>query len=268
MAPTMETPDTILLVHGLYLTPRSWESWVQRYQVRGYRAIAPAWPGMEAEVEALRADPSPIAMQRVELILDHLERIVRELRSTPILMGHSFGGAFVQVLLDRGLGAAGVVIDSAPTRGVLDIPLSTVRANLPTLRNPFRRMAAVMPSEAQFHYAFTNTLSAVEAKPYYDRYAIPGSRNVLLTGAVMNLDRSTPLRVDYAKPDRAPLLFISGGADHVIPPSMNRHNARRYTTGIVESKTFAGRPHLTGVVPGWEAIADAALDWAVAKTTH
>ena len=264
----MDTPDTIVLVHGLYLTPRSWESWVQRYQVRGYRAIAPAWPGMEAEVEVLRADPSPIAGQRVELILDHFERIVRELPSVPILIGHSFGGAFVQVLLDRGVGAAGVVIDSAPTRGVLDIPLSTLRANLPLVRNPFRRMAAVMPTESQFHYGFTNTLPAPDAKPYYDRYAVPGSRNVLLTGAVMNLDRATPLRVDYAKRDRAPLLFISGGADHIVPPGVNRRNARRYRSGAVELKAFKDRPHFTCAVPGWEAIADAALDWAVAKTTH
>jgi pimeloyl-ACP methyl ester carboxylesterase len=129
-------------------------------------------------------------------------------------------------------------------------------------------MAAVMPTEAQFHYAFTNTLSATDAKPYYDRYAIPGSRNVLLTGAFMNLDRATPLRIDYAKADRAPLLFISGGADHIVPPGMNRHNARRYTSGTVELKPFPDRPHFTCAVPGWEAIADVALDWAVAKTTH
>jgi pimeloyl-ACP methyl ester carboxylesterase len=129
-------------------------------------------------------------------------------------------------------------------------------------------MAAIMPSEAQFHGAFTNTLSVTDAKPYYDRYAVPGSRNVLLTGALMNLDRTTPLRVDYAKPDRAPLLFISGSADQVVPPGVNRHNARRYTTGTVELKAFRDRPHLTCAVPGWEAVADAALDWAVAKTTH
>jgi hypothetical protein len=33
-------------------------------------------------------------------------------------MGHSAGGAFVQLLLDRGHGAVGVAINSAPTEGV------------------------------------------------------------------------------------------------------------------------------------------------------
>ena len=52
--------DTVVLIHGLWMTPRSWEHWKERYEGRGHRVIAPAWPGMEAEVEALRADPTPL----------------------------------------------------------------------------------------------------------------------------------------------------------------------------------------------------------------
>ena len=53
-------PDTIVLIHGLWMTPRSWEKWVERYEGKGYRVLAPAYPGFEVEVEALREDPSPI----------------------------------------------------------------------------------------------------------------------------------------------------------------------------------------------------------------
>lgn len=42
------------------MTPRSWEHWVDRYTKRGYRVIAPAWPGLEGEVEQIRRDPSPL----------------------------------------------------------------------------------------------------------------------------------------------------------------------------------------------------------------
>ena len=49
---------------------------------------------------------------------------IRNLDRPPIIMGHSFGGGFTQVLLDRGLGAAGVGVDSAPTKGVLRLPFS------------------------------------------------------------------------------------------------------------------------------------------------
>lgn len=105
-------PDTIVLIHGLWMTARSWERWADRYEQAGYRVLAPAWPGLEGDVEALRADPSPLTRLSVAEILDHYERLIRELDQPPIIMGHSFGGAFVQVLLDRGLGAAGVAISS------------------------------------------------------------------------------------------------------------------------------------------------------------
>ncbi len=41
----MPKPDTIVLVHGLWMTPRSWEKWIPRYEARGYKVLAPAYPG-------------------------------------------------------------------------------------------------------------------------------------------------------------------------------------------------------------------------------
>ena len=35
------TPDTIVLIHGLWMTPRSWEKWIERYEDKGYRVLAP-----------------------------------------------------------------------------------------------------------------------------------------------------------------------------------------------------------------------------------
>jgi esterase/lipase len=58
-SPTPNSPDTIVLVHGFWATPRSWEKWSERYEGRGYRVIAPAYPGLEVEVEALNEDPPP-----------------------------------------------------------------------------------------------------------------------------------------------------------------------------------------------------------------
>ena len=259
------TPDTIVLIHGLYLTPRSWELWMKRYEARGYRVIAPAWPGLDIEVEALRRDPSAIARQRVEDILTHHERLIRGLPTAPIIMGHSFGGAFTQVLLDRGLGAAGVVLESGTVRGVLDLPFSTLKAGWPLLRNPLLRRKAIALSAAQFNYGFTNTFPAAQAQRAYERYAIPGSRNVLLTGANANLNPRSALRINFRNDRRAPLLFIAGGADHVIPASVNRHNAEKYSRSkaITSLREYPGRSHFTMIQDGWEELADFALSWAV-----
>ena len=117
-------PDTIVLVHGFWVTPRSWEHWITHYEAKGYRVLAPAYPGFEVEVEALNRDPSPVEHLTVAAIMTHLEVVVERLEAPPILMGHSAGGAFVQLLLDRGYGAVGVAINSAPTEGVRVTPLS------------------------------------------------------------------------------------------------------------------------------------------------
>src|ERR1043166_3472672 len=159
MNPATSTPDTIVLVHGFWVTPRSWEHWIERYERKGLRVIAPAYPGFEVEVEALNADPTPIERVTVPAIMERLEAIVAVLESPPIIIGHSAGGVFTQILLDHGFGAAGVAIDSAPTEGVKAVPLSQVRATFPVLKNPANRHRAVGFTPEQWRYAFTNTFS-------------------------------------------------------------------------------------------------------------
>src|SRR5437667_9915520 len=73
---------------------------------------------MEGGIEQLRRDPSSFASLGLKEVVDHYEQIVRELETPPIIIGHGFGGLVTQILLDRGWGAAGVAIASAPVRGV------------------------------------------------------------------------------------------------------------------------------------------------------
>ena len=160
---TEPKPDTIVLVYGLWMTPRSWEDWVTHYQAKGYRVLAPGYPGFEIEVEALREHPEMIASLTVPETVDHLAAAVQAVETPPIIIGHSFGGTLTQLLLARGLGSAGVVIDSAPTEGVRVNPPSQVRSLFPALKNPANRHKAVGFTPEEFHYAFTNTLSAEES---------------------------------------------------------------------------------------------------------
>src|SRR3954452_16992979 len=166
--PTPEpTPDTVVLIHGLWMTARSWEHWVERFERRGLKVVARSWPGMDGDVQALREDTSAFDDLGVEEILEHYESIIRELDSPPIIMCPSFGGAFTQILLDRGLGAAGVAIDSAPVKGMLGLPASTLKSGLPVLQNPANRHRAVALTAEEFHYSFTNTLTEEQSGPIY-----------------------------------------------------------------------------------------------------
>ena len=265
MSTDAQTPDTIVLIHGFWVTPRSWEHWITRYESRGYRVLAPAYPGFEVEVEALNADTTPIENLTVPAVLEHLESVVGELESPPILMGHSAGGVFTQLLLDRGYGAAGVAINSAPTEGVKRIPLSQIKSTFTVLKNPANRHRAVGFTFEQWQYAFTNTFTEEEARRLYERYHIPASGRVFWGSALANIHPGPDdTHVDYKNADRAPLLFLSGSEDHLMPPTIQRSNAKHYKAPgtITEVEEFAGKAHLMPAQEGWEEIADYALTWA------
>jgi pimeloyl-ACP methyl ester carboxylesterase len=258
-------PNTIVLIHGFWVTPRSWENWINHYEARGYRVIAPSYPGFEVEVEALNADPTPIEAVTVPQIVEKLEAVVSELDSPPILMGHSAGGVFTQILLDRGYGAAGVALSSAPTEGVKRIPLSQIRASFPVLKNPANRHRAVGLTPEQWHYTFANTFTEEDSLALYERYHIPASGPIFWGSALANIHPGPDdTHVNYRNDDRAPLLFISGGEDHLMPPSIQRSNANHYKSDtITEVVVFDGRCHLLLAQDGWEEIADYALQWAL-----
>ena len=258
-------PDTIVLIHGFWVTPRSWEDWAQHYEKAGFRVLTPAYPGFDVEVEALNADPTPIVSLTVPAVIETLESVVRELERPPILMGHSAGGAFMQILMDHGFGAAGVAINSAPTEGVPVVPLSQVKATFPVLKNPANHHRAVGYTHDQWHYAFTNTFTEEESRRLYERYHVPASGRILWDSVLANLQPGHQgTWVDYKNDARAPLLFLSGGEDHLMPSAIQKSNAKHYKSNTVtEVKEYAGRSHLMPSEDGWQEIADYALDWAV-----
>jgi pimeloyl-ACP methyl ester carboxylesterase len=256
---------TIVLIHGLWLTPRSWDPWIGHFQRAGHTVTAPSWPGLEGEVESLNADPSPLRELGIRRIVDHYDSIIRSLDAPPIIMGHSFGGAFTQILLDRGLGAAGVAVDSAPVKGILTLPFSTLRTALPVLKDPRNRSRAVPLTLEQFHWRFTNHTTLEASRPLYERYCIPAAGRVLFEQAFANVNPKAPSKVDFDRPTRAPLLFVAGGIDRVSPPKLNKINAAKYqqSAAVTDYREFPGRSHWTVAQDGWEEVAGFALSWAL-----
>lgn len=264
-----EGANTIVLIHGLWMTALSWEHWVKRYAEQGYRVIARSWPGMEGDIDELRRDPAAIAGLGVTEVVDHYERIIRELDRPPIVMGHSFGGLITQILLDRGLGAAGVAIASAAVKGVLFLPLSTIRVVAPALRNPFNDRRAIPLTPEQFHYAFTNHLDERESLAAYRRYAVPGPDHMLFQAGLANFNPHAATTVDVHNDHRAPLLMIAGEMDHVSPASVVEANAKLYrkSSAVTAYREFPGRTHFILGQEGWEEVADFALAWAERHAT-
>ncbi|HEY9249487.1 MAG TPA: alpha/beta hydrolase [Rariglobus sp.] len=163
---------TILLIHGLWVTPRSWEKFKSRYESRGYNVLAPAWPGITGEVEDMQRDPSSFNGTGIAEVVARYEKIIRALPEKPIIIGHSYGGLITQLLVDRGLAAAGVAIDSVPPKGIYVLPFSTYEALTPALANPFNARGTYLFPFARWWRVFANTLPKTEARAAYAEQAI------------------------------------------------------------------------------------------------
>ncbi len=264
---TSTPKPTIVLIHGMHMTPASWQGWIDRYQKAGHPVIAPAWPGLEGRsVADIRRDPSALEGLSITTIVDHYDAIVRRLDAPPILVGHSFGGLVVQMLLSRGLGAAGVAVNPAQPSGVPVLPFSTFKAFAPVLLNPFTLNAATSMTPKQFNYAFTNQLDAAASAVVYEEFHIPGAAHLLWEASFGLLNPKGKGAVDFAKADRAPLLLTGGSEDHLTPPAVQKATLAKYRgPAVVEYREFEGRTHHTVGQDGWEEVADYALAWAQRK---
>jgi pimeloyl-ACP methyl ester carboxylesterase len=205
--------NPVVLIHGLWLTPRSWEGWKARFEQRGHEVITPAWPRMDRDVEALRQDPSALNGLGITEIVDHYDRIIRGLDTPPVIMGHSFGGLITELLLDRGLGAAGVAISPAQVKGVLRLPPAQIRTVWPALRNPANINKTVPLTANQFRFRFTNTMTVADSQAAYERYYIPGPGRVLFQAGLASFNPHAVTKVDFHKDDRPPLLVIGNERD-------------------------------------------------------
>ena len=162
-------PDTIVLIHGFWMTPRSWEHWIPHYERKVFKSLA-------------------------------------------------------------------------------------------------NRHKAVGLTLEEFTYAFVNTFPPEEAKALYERYHIPASGAIVWGGVLANvIPGPQDAAVNYHNEKRAPLLFVSGSEDHIMPPAVQRSNAAHYKAvgTVTEVKEYDGYSHLLPAQKGWEAIADDVLDWAL-----
>jgi pimeloyl-ACP methyl ester carboxylesterase len=252
----------IVLIHGAWMTPKCWDSFQQFYEQRGYSVLAPSWPYDERPIEELRASPDPrLAKVGIADIVNHYDAIVRALPEPPILIGHSFGGLTTQILLDRGLGACGVAIDSAPPKGVGGANFPSFRALLPVLVSPFGWRRTLRMSFDHFAYGWVHTLPPEEQRKAWEGYVVPSPGRPFFQNVLSFASDVT--KVDWSNGKRAPLLLTAGSEDRSIPPGMNRRNFEKYqgSAAVTAFKEFPGRTHWIIKQPGWEEVAGYAIEW-------
>jgi len=256
---TGRTP--VVFVHGLWLLPSSWDRWATLFEDSGYAALTPGWPDDPETVAEAKAHPEVFAHKSIGQVADHFEEIIRGLARKPAIVGHSFGGLLTQILAGRGLAAVSVAIDPAPFRGVLPLPISSLKSAFPVLGNPANRNRAVPLTYEQFRYGFANAVSEQEARQLYETYAVPTSGKPLFQAATANLNPWTEAKVDTKNPERGPLLIISGEKDHTVPWAIANasYKQQQDNQGVTEIVEIPDRGHALTIDSGWREVADKAL---------
>jgi pimeloyl-ACP methyl ester carboxylesterase len=252
----------VVFIHGLWLLPSSWDAWTELFEQSGYAALTPSWPDDPETVDEARAHPEVLAGKKLGQIADHVAEVIQELQKKPVVMGHSTGGLLAQMIADRGLSAVTVAIDPGPFRGVLPLPVSTLRVSAPVLINPLNRKRAVTLTFDQFKYGWTNALEDNdEAKELYDTYHVAGPGIALMQMANANINPWTEAKLDPANPDRGPLLIMDGENDHTVPWAIANaaYKRQRRNPGVTEIVKVPNRGHSLTIDHGWREVADIAL---------
>ena len=253
----------LMLIHGAWLSSRSWENFADYFRKRGFAVSAPEWPRKQGDVEELRADADELKGLGITEIVDHYEQQIRALDQPPVLIGHSFGGLIVELLLDRGLGRAGVALSPAPPKGILVLPFSSLKAAAPALAHPSRWHGIVTLTLEEFTYGFVNTFSPEEAAAAYERYAVPETGQIFYEAGFANFHLNPPTEVHFKNAERAPLLIVGAEKDQTVPASLSKKQYEKYERSDAETEylEFEGRPHLLMAAEGWEEVAAAIDSW-------
>jgi len=250
----------VVFVHGLWLLSSSWDRWRTLFEEQGYTTIAPGWPDDPETVAQANDDPEAFAHKHIKQVADYYVSAISQLKTTPAVIGHSFGGLIAQRLAGEGVSAVTVAIDPAPFRGVLPLPLSALKSASAVLGNPLNYTRAVPLTYEQFRFAFANAVEESEAHELYKMYAVPAPGAPLFQAAIANLNPWTEARVDTKNIDRGPLLIISGEHDNTVPWAIAHASyvQQQKNIGVTEIKEIPDRGHSLTIDHGWREVAETA----------
>lgn len=255
---------TIIFISGASLNNNIWDKWCDYFTRKGFETHAHNWPFKDGDSETLRNCPSvtDLATLRLGELVNHFEDLIRKMPSQPILIGHGIGGLIVQLLLQKGLGAAGIVIHGLYPSGLNISNISAFKHRLKTM-GLFNNKAETYRIEfKEWERMVANGMEELlQIDSYYD-FSIPESK-LVARDAFWGM-----MKMDYKKP-HPPLLFIAGDYDRISPSHLVFKNFRKYRhkDSVTDYREYKNRNHLTLIAPGWADIASYILSWTEMHVT-
>ena len=240
----------ILLLHGMFSTPKLLSGWVSTLESAGYRVHTPVYPGH---------DPvDMVVLSRVTLsdYIAHALAAYDELDETPIVIGHSIGGLVAQHVAaardPEGVGAAG-----AGTARCAVASAALVAPPVPDHAEPHQGPTGeAVGADVSCDPAIRTPRSRAAGA---HRRFVPDSAHVFRSMSMGSRDT----RVDPAAV-RCPVLCVSGGADRNVATWISRRIARRYSA---QEHHHPDLPHWIVANSALPQVAPPVLGWLEARIT-
>jgi len=258
---------TLFMIHGMCGGVWCWENYITYFEGKGYRCITPTLRYHDVDP---KASPEPLLGTTGLLeYAEDLEREIKTLDDTPIIMGHSMGGLLAQILGSRGLAEALVLLTPASPHGINALKFSVLKSFWGVMtkwgfiprwgfwRNPHRL------SFGKAVYSMMQLLPENEQKAAYRKFVYESGRAAFQIGFWL-LDPRSASKVDETKVT-CPVLVIAGKEDRITPPSVVNKVAKKYRH-VSKYREFANHSHWVIGEPGWEEIADYIAEWSNRNT--
>lgn len=248
--------DTIVMIHGMWGGSWYWEQYKKFFESKGYICITPVL--RYHDIDPKSEPPQELGKTSLLDYAEDLEKEIKKLPAKPILMGHSMGGLLSQILAERGLAKAMVLLTTASPEGILALRLSVIKSFFSCMvrwgfwRKPMRQ------TFKEAVYSMMHLLPVEEQKRFYERFVYESGRAAFEIGFWF-FDKKKAARIDEKKV-KCPVLVIAGKEDRITPAPVVKRVAKKYES-VSTYKEFDHHAHWVVAEPGWEDIANYVCEW-------
>lgn len=248
--------DTLFMIHGMWGVPCYWDNYRSVFEKEGYRCIPTTLPYHDMDPQGT-PDPRLGSTSLLDYA-DGLEQEIRQLGAKPILMGHSMGGLLAQMLAERNLAKAVVLISPAAPAGIFAITPSVIKSfwSIQTQWGFWKKPMRQTFNEAA--YSILNLLSEDQQKEAYAKFVYESGRVAFEIGHWL-FDSNQASRVDASKVT-CPMLIVTGVKDRIVPVTVVRKIAKKYSA-ISNYKEFENHAHWMVTEPNWQEVPEYINDW-------
>lgn len=244
-----DTP--ILLLHGAWHGAWCWENWVTHFASLGYEVHTINLPA-----HGQNKAPKHINLYTLNNYVQTLANAIDTISPTPIVIGHSMGGAVLQKYLETHTLPAAVLLATVPSKGILPLFLRLFGKHpIAVLKSLFTlNLYHWVGTPKLAHELFLLPQTAVDIPTFHTRLV----RESLAVGL--------QLMLPFAKrnPQATPMQVIAGEFDQVFTVAEEKATANKYDADYLLIK---GQPHNLMMDSAWQEVADQIDEW-IQQTLH